>query len=57
MALKRTTLYNKIVTDNDFDYAIPGSHIIQLSLDIIYNELQELKKEIKEIKEIIGTRE
>lgn len=46
MALEKTSLYKRIVEENGFDFAIPSSHIIQLSLDIIYKEIQELKEKI-----------
>lgn len=55
-ALNKTSLYKRIVEENNFDYGIPNSHLIQLSLDVIYKEIQELKKEIKKIKEEINNK-
>lgn len=49
-SLSKTSLYKRIVEENNFDFAIPNSHLIQLSLDIIYKELQELKEEVQKIK-------
>lgn len=50
--LSKTSLYKRIIEENNFDYAIPGSHIIQLSLDIIYKEIQELKAELNKSKKL-----
>lgn len=55
-ALNKTSLYKRIVEENNFDYGIPNSHLIQLSLDVIYKEIQELKEEIKKIKEEINNK-
>lgn len=50
-ALNKTSLYKRIVEEHNFDFGIPNNHLIQLSLDVIYKELQELKEEVKKIKE------
>ena len=50
MALNKTSLYKKILETHGFDFSLPNTHIIQLSLDMIFQEIQELKEEVQKIK-------